>query len=350
MTDWFAQRVLEWGEQYGRTDLPWQHARTPYRVWVAEIMLQQTQTRTVIPFFEQFTSKLPTVISLANAPIDDVLSLWTGLGYYRRARLLHQAAQKIVSEHNGRIPNSLDALLALPGIGRSTAGAILASGFDQPGVILDGNVKRVLARFHAVDGEVRRAAVMNQLWTFAKEHTPNERSADYAQAIMDLGATCCTKTAPNCSPCPISSHCEALNANKVDQYPTPNTRKPVRNETLRLLLIIDAEGKTLLQRQPPDGLWGGLWLPLHMNGNSGPGDLLSQLSFEPDQVLFEETIAPFSHTLSHIRFRVESQAIYLSSTRELSSSRSDLVWFDRSGTASIGLSKLTLTLLEKVRK
>lgn len=349
MTDWFAQRVLAWAERHGRTDLPWQHERTPYRVWVAEIMLQQTQAQTVIPYFERFTSKLPTVMSLAEAPLDDVLSLWTGLGYYRRARLLHKAAQRVAREHNGQVPNTLDALIDLPGVGRSTAGAILSSGFDQPGVILDGNVKRVIARFHAVDGEVRRAAVLNQLWSLAEAHTPNERNAEYAQAIMDLGATCCTKTAPDCSQCPISSRCEALDANKVDQYPNPNQRTSVRNESLNLVLIVDAEGRSLLQRQPEDGLWGGLWLPMRIAGDSCVAALLTQLGFNTGNVQREEVLAPFTHTLSHIRFKVAAHVIYLADASDCDLSHDDLVWFDRNDSPSIGLSKLTLALLEKVR-
>ena len=350
MTDWFARQVLTWAERCGRTDLPWQFERTPYRVWVAEIMLQQTQANTVIPYFNRFTTKLPTVASLATAPLDDVLSLWTGLGYYRRARLLHQAAKKVVTEHHGSIPNSIDALLALPGIGRSTAGAILSSGFDQRGVILDGNVKRVLARFHTVEGEVRRTAVSNRLWGLAEEHTPNERSAEYAQAIMDLGATCCTKRAPNCSSCPVNSRCEAFKSNRVAEYPNPNTRKSARNETLRLLLVVDAEGRSLLQRQSEDGLWGGLWLPIRLKGKSCTSDTLIQLGIDTDQVINEEVPARFTHTLSHIRFQVESRIVYLSHVQTTDLPKSDLVWFKGNDSPSLGLSKLTLAILEKVRK
>ena len=350
MTDWFAQRVLAWAERHGRTDLPWQHERTPYRVWVAEIMLQQTQAQTVIPYFTRFTSKLPTVNSLAEAPLDDVLSLWTGLGYYRRARLLHKAAQKVAREHNAQVPNSLDKLVELPGVGRSTAGAILSSGFDQPGVILDGNVKRVLARFHAVDGEIRRAAVLNQLWALAEAHTPDVRNAEYAQAIMDLGATCCTKSTPSCSQCPVRSRCEALHVDKVAQYPNPNRRTSVRNETLRLLLIVDAQGRSLLQRQSQDGLWGGLWLPLRIEGNTRIPEMLIQLGIDTVQNRREEALAPFIHTLSHIRFEVTAQVVYLAEEASFDSSRDDLVWFDIDESPSLGLSKLTLALLDKVGK
>lgn len=347
MTDWFAQSVLAWAELHGRKDLPWQRERTPYRVWVAEIMLQQTQAQTVVPYFERFMSNLPTVISLANARIDDVLSLWTGLGYYRRARLLHAAALKIVSEHDGHVPNSLDALLDLPGIGRSTAGAILSSGFDQPGIILDGNVKRVLARFHAVEGEVRHAAVLNRLWSLAEAHTPLERNAEYAQAIMDLGATCCTKSTPSCSRCPVRTRCAALAANKVAHYPNPSRRKAARQETLHLLLVIDVQGRALLQRQPADGLWGGLWLPLQVGKATPPTKFLAQMGIGEGQLNREEALASFTHALSHIRFDVKTKVAYLSNTPRLDSSHDDLVWFDSNASPNIGLSRLTSAVLER---
>lgn len=349
MNDWFTARVLAWAEQHGRTNLPWQRDRNPYRVWVAEIMLQQTQVQTVIPFFERFMSSLPTVNSLADAPLDDVLSLWTGLGYYRRARLLHQAAIQIVKEHHGQVPNSLAALLDLPGIGRSTAGAILSSGFDQRGVILDGNVKRVLARFHAVDGELRRAAVLNELWTLAEIHTPDERNAEYAQAIMDLGATCCTKSAPSCSRCPVHARCAALAANKVDHYPNPTPRKAVREQNLSLLLVIDADGRALLERQPEEGLWGGLWLPLRVDLTTRPTELLAGIGISERRIDHEEALASFTHTLSHIRFNVDVKVVHLTSAPRLDPSHDQLVWLDMNPSPTIGLSKLTLAVLEKAR-
>ena len=347
MTDWFAQRVLKWAEQHGRTDLPWQRERTPYRVWVAEIMLQQTQVQTVIPFFERFTSELSSVSELADAPLDNVLGLWTGLGYYRRARLLHKAAQEIVTKHEGSVPDSIEALVELPGIGRSTAGAILASGFDRYGVILDGNVKRVLARFHAVDGETSRAAVSNQLWTHAEKHTPTERNAEYAQAIMDLGATCCTKSLPDCSHCPIRMRCKALAANKVDQYPNPSKRSAVRDESLRLLIVIDRDGRTLLERQPAHGLWGGLWLPLRVDNATRPTEHLAAIGINERLIHQEETLASFTHTLSHIRFLVDAHIVYLADATPFASYCDDLAWFETSDLTALGLSKLTLTTLEK---
>ncbi|HKL64205.1 MAG TPA: A/G-specific adenine glycosylase, partial [Woeseiaceae bacterium] len=194
----FAERLLAWYDRHGRHDLPWQRDPVPYRVWVSEIMLQQTRVTTVIPYFERFVERFPTVEDLAAAPADDVLALWSGLGYYARARNLHRAAGRIVAEHGGEFPCHREALESLPGIGRSTAGAILALSFGERHPILDGNAKRVLARYHAVDGWPGRTAVAKELWELAERHTPSQRVADYTQAIMDLGATLCTRGRPAC--------------------------------------------------------------------------------------------------------------------------------------------------------
>ena len=210
MSTEFGARVLAWYDEHGRKDLPWQRNRDAYRVWVSEIMLQQTQVQTVIPYFERFVASFPDVVSLANADIDDVLQHWSGLGYYARARNLHRAAGVVRDEHGGTFPDDLDAATALPGIGRSTAGAILSLAFGQRHPILDGNVKRVLARHAAVDGWPGKTAVAKQLWALADERTPAERPADYTQAIMDLGAMLCTRSSPGCISCPVSEDCVAL--------------------------------------------------------------------------------------------------------------------------------------------
>ena len=205
----FAARVLEWFDQHGRKDLPWQRDTTPYRVWVSEIMLQQTQVKTVIPYFERFMAALPQVQALAEAPEDRVLHLWTGLGYYARARNLHRSAQRVARELDGQFPETLAGLCDLPGVGRSTAGAILSIALGQRASILDGNVKRVLARYHRVEGWPGRSAVHQSLWDIAEQYTPAERCADYSQAIMDLGATLCTRSKPACDDCPLRGDCEA---------------------------------------------------------------------------------------------------------------------------------------------
>ena len=204
-----APRLLAWFDAHGRHDLPWQHPRTPYGVWVAEIMLQQTQVGTVIPYYERFMRQFPTLVELAAAPLDAVLGAWSGLGYYARARNLWSAARIVVDQHSGALPEAFDALHALPGIGRSTAGAILAQALDARWPILDGNVKRVLTRYHAITGWPGEPRVERALWTHAEAHTPFQRVADYTQAIMDLGATVCTARSPKCDQCPLTRQCRS---------------------------------------------------------------------------------------------------------------------------------------------
>ncbi len=261
--DAFSRALLKWSQHYGRHDLPWQRAPDPYRVWVSEIMLQQTQVATVIAYFERFVAALPTLTELAAAPEDRVLALWAGLGYYSRARNLHRAAKICVERHGGDLPDDYDSLVALPGIGRSTAGAILALSRDLRYPILDGNVKRVLARYHAIDGWPGKSAVQRRLWELADEHTPRRNVAAYTQAIMDLGATLCTPRAPACERCPLAGDCQAYRRGGPESYPG---RRPPRVRPLRhsyLLVYERGPRELLLQRRPPAGIWGGLWsLPL----------------------------------------------------------------------------------------
>lgn len=254
-----AAALLDWFDRHGRKDLPWQGTSDPYRVWISEIMLQQTQVVTVIPYYQRFMARFPDVASLAAAPIDDVLHLWSGLGYYARGRNLHRAAQLVQERHGGRLPADIDELQTLPGIGRSTAGAILALALDQRHPILDGNVKRVLTRYHAIDEWPGRTEVLRRLWLLADEATPSLRVRDYTQAIMDLGATLCTRTRPGCERCPLAAGCAARRTGRPASYPRskPRADKPARDVTV-LLLNNDA-GEILLQRRPPTGIWGGLW-------------------------------------------------------------------------------------------
>ena len=242
----FHRRLLHWFRHHGRHDLPWQSPRDAYRVWVSEIMLQQTQVATVIPYFERFMARFPDLASLASADLDQVLHLWTGLGYYARARNLHRAAGVIVAEHGGRFPTDFEAVLALPGIGRSTAGAILAQACDQRHAILDGNVRRVLARHRAIEGWPGQKAVENTLWALAEELTPAEDVADYTQAIMDLGATVCTRSQPRCAACPLAEDCQARAAGRQADFPGRRPRKALPERHTRMLLLRDAEGQVLL--------------------------------------------------------------------------------------------------------
>jgi A/G-specific adenine glycosylase len=254
----FAPALLEWYASDGRKDLPWQCERTPYRVWVSEIMLQQTQVGTVIAYYERFMARLPTLSDLAAAPLDEVLHLWSGLGYYARARNLQRAARIVMQRHGGEFPATLDEAIALPGIGRSTAGAILALSRGERHPILDGNVRRVLARCFAIDGFPGDAAVERRLWALAEQCTPHERVADYTQAIMDLGAMLCTRVRPACLLCPLNAICEARRDDAQHRYPAPKPRK-ARPQREAWVLLVRRGGKVLLERRPPTGIWGGLW-------------------------------------------------------------------------------------------
>ncbi|MDG6347453.1 A/G-specific adenine glycosylase [Luteimonas sp. 8-5] len=260
----FAGRLLAWFDRCGRHDLPWQHPRTPYRVWLSEIMLQQTQVQVVVPYFERFVAALPDLPALARAPLDDVLALWSGLGYYARARNLHAAARACEELHGGELPRDLDALVALPGIGRSTAGAILAQAWGDRFPILDGNVKRVLARVHGIDGWPGTPAVEKRMWALAESHLPAAgqrapRMADYTQAQMDFGATLCTRFDPACMVCPLQDGCVALREGRVAELPTPKPGKPLPERSAVVMLLQDSEGRVLLQRRPANGVWASLW-------------------------------------------------------------------------------------------
>ncbi len=258
MAESFAATLLRWYHRHGRHDLPWQHPRSLYRVWVSEIMLQQTQVKTVIPYFQAFMQRFPELASLAQAPVDEVLQSWQGLGYYRRARNLHRAARQVMAAHGGDFPRDYEAVLALPGIGPSTAAAILAQALGQPHAILDGNVKRVLARYHGVEGWPGEKAVEAVLWDHARQHTPSRRVADYTQAIMDLGATVCRRSRPDCDACPLSGRCVARQQDRVADLPTRKPAKTLPTKQRRFLLIQEASA-VLMEKRPDNGIWGGLW-------------------------------------------------------------------------------------------
>ena len=253
----FQQSILVWFACRGRKDLPWQQNTTPYRVWLSEIMLQQTQVTTVIPYFQAFIEKFPTLDSLAVAHIDEVLPYWSGLGYYARARNLHKSAQIIYQQR--RFPDTLEELMALSGIGKSTAGAILSIAFHKSHPILDGNVKRVLTRYKGITGWSGDSQVTKQLWAISTALTPIERCADYTQAIMDLGATVCTRSKPSCTVCPLASHCVALSMGIVAQLPTPKPKKTLPVKQRVFLLLRNYDQQLFLEKRPPTGIWGGLW-------------------------------------------------------------------------------------------
>ncbi|RZA11139.1 MAG: A/G-specific adenine glycosylase, partial [Proteobacteria bacterium] len=255
----FSSAVLEWYDRNGRHDLPWQQGINPYRVWVSEIMLQQTQVSTVLNYFDRFMAALPTVQALAEAPEDEVLHLWTGLGYYTRARNLQKTARIVMAEHGGEFPHDVEKLVELPGIGLSTAGAIASISMGLRAPILDGNVKRVLARYTAQEGYPGEPKVAKALWATAERLTPQTRVNHYTQAMMDLGATLCTRSKPSCLLCPLEKSCEAHMLGLEIRYPVPKPRKTIPQRATLMPLLANRDGAILLYRRPSTGLWGGLW-------------------------------------------------------------------------------------------
>ncbi|NYE29206.1 A/G-specific adenine glycosylase [Rhodanobacter sp. K2T2] len=301
MSSSFAQRLLRWFDRHGRKDLPWQHPRDAYRVWLSEVMLQQTQVSTVIGYFERFVGALPTLRDLASADEDTVLALWSGLGYYRRARFLHRAAQICVERHNGEMPRDYEALAALPGIGRSTAGAILAQAYGMRFPILDGNVKRVLTRYHGIHGQPGQSAVEKQLWRHADAHTPAERVADYTQAIMDLGATICVRSRPACEACPLQNDCVACRDNLTAQLPSRKPAKVIPTRSTVMLILRDAQRRVLLERRGPVGVWPGLWSLPEATDSDNAWSIAQKFARIEDA----QALASFVHVFSHYRLDIE---------------------------------------------
>ena len=297
-----ARELLAWFDRSGRKHLPWQRDRTPYRVWVSEIMLQQTQVATVIAYYERFVQRFPDVQALASAPIDEVLHLWTGLGYYARARNLHRAAQTIVAGLNGEFPSTLEAMQSLPGVGRSTAGAILALARSQRHPILDGNVKRVLTRYFGIDGFPGEQKIERELWRLADECTPAERVADYTQAIMDLGATVCVRSRPLCAVCPLQEHCVARIEHRQSSLPTPRPKKVRPQRVAYAVVAVDERGAVLLERRPATGLWGGLWTFAELDGADAREHCRRVLGCEIEAA---RRLAPLEHGFTHFRLRAQ---------------------------------------------
>lgn len=338
----FQRAVFNWFDQFGRKDLPWQQAQTPYRVWVSEIMLQQTQVATVIPYFQRFMERFPTVEALAEASQDEVLHLWTGLGYYARARNLHRCAQVIVETHQGRFPASVEDLAGLPGIGHSTAGAILSMAHEQPAAILDGNVKRVLARYHAVSGWPGRSAVAKRLWALAEHYTPATRPRDYSQAMMDLGATLCTRSRPACARCPLASSCQAYQAGTPTAYPhsKPKRTKPEKQAWWLILQLPD--NRCLLSQRPDTGLWGGLYcFPEFDTLNDLKAWLAARGLNEPVQ----DRWRAFRHTFSHFHLDIHPVHVQASTVAAVAENES---WIQPGLDEPVGLAAPTHTLLQKL--
>ena len=306
----FATRLTAWQRTHGRHDLPWQNTRDPYRIWLSEIMLQQTQVGTVRGYYARFLERLPTVAALADATDDEVMALWAGLGYYSRARNLHQAAKRVLSEHKGQFPATVEALARLPGIGRSTAAAIAAFAFDVRAPILDGNVKRVLARHAGIEGFPGTSAVERVLWQAAAKRLPDSTQdmVAYTQGLMDLGATICARTDPRCLLCPVATDCVARDQGRTAEIPASRPGKLIPQRAQRYLLLTHAR-QVLLVKRPPSGIWGGLWC-LPELADSEDAQSVARLRFG----VLSEDAAPIAmpaldHGFTHFKLRLHPIAI-----------------------------------------
>ena len=340
----FSQKLLRWFDHNGRKDLPWQQPPTAYRVWVSEVMLQQTQVATVIPYFERFMARFADVHALAAAPTDEVMAYWAGLGYYARARNLHRCAQQVVSDYGGEFPSSIAALQSLPGIGRSTAGAIVALAFARRGVILDGNVRRVLSRYAAIDGWAGRSDVQRRLWALAESLTPQNHSAGYTQAIMDLGALVCLPTRPRCKQCPLAADCRAHLTNRVSQYPHKKPKKQLPTKTTRLL-ICETNGTVLLEKRPPAGIWGGLWSLPEMPPTLSVASMTAQLARQYGITATTATVGKtFKHSFTHYHLLIEPWHINITATASRIA-EPQLAWVGRQQLGDFGLPRPVQRLL-----
>lgn len=340
----FSKRLLIWFEEHGRKQLPWQNNINAYRVWLSEIMLQQTQVDTVIPYFDKFTATFPNVEVLANAPLDEVLHLWTGLGYYARARNLHKCAIIVAKEHRGRFPSSVEELTELPGIGRSTAGAIASIAYGQAAPILDGNVKRVLARYHAVEGWPGNKKVAEELWQYASTYTPQASCADYTQAIMDLGATVCKRSKPNCKVCPFSKDCIANKEKTWVLYPGKKPKKVLPIKAITLLLLQNKQNEILLYRRPASGIWGGLWSLPELEVET---DATEYIRAQFGAFTSIDALDPFRHTFSHYHLDIHPLRVKLTrSPMEAMESRTR-VWYNPKQPQKLGLAAPVKKLLKE---
>ena len=346
MSDSFSDKLLAWFDQYGRHDLPWQQARSPYRVWVSEIMLQQTQVATVIPYYRCFMQRFPDVETLANAKLDDVLHHWTGLGYYARARNLHKAANMVVEQYNGVFPESIDELINLSGIGRSTAGAILSLASQQRHAILDGNVKRVLTRYHAVKGWPGKKEVEKRLWAYAKDHTPNDRVDAYTQAIMDLGATVCTRRNPSCNECPLSNNCMARELNSQHDFPESKPKTKLKERQTIFAIIENSKGEILLEQRPPTGIWGGLWCFPEIPFESSVTDTIKkQYGYLVKEQVEQES---FRHTFSHFHLVIKPVHLKIETPTTIINDSNTSIWHKPDKKIELGFPAPVVTMLDNL--
>lgn len=303
-----TEKLIQWQKQHGRHDLPWQDTRDPYPIWVSEIMLQQTQVATVIPYYTRFMARFPDIAALARASEDEVLAHWAGLGYYARGRNLHRAARQIIEQHAGTFPQDTDEIVALPGIGQSTAAAIAAFAFGTRGAILDGNVKRVLARAFAIAGWPGDKKVETRLWHLASSLLPENSIEVYTQALMDLGATVCTRTRPRCEACPVNDSCLAFRKGQTDQFPAPRPRKALPEKQAQLLVIRHG-ADVLLEKRPSPGIWGGLWSLPQIDMDAEPGGACQRLTgTSPARI---HSLPVFTHAFTHFRLHILPREVLL---------------------------------------
>ncbi len=342
----FAQAIITWYNAYGRKNLPWQQNKTAYSVWLSEIMLQQTQVATVIPYYQRFLERFPTVIELANAEQDEVLHLWTGLGYYARARNLHKAAKIVANEYHGEFPTDIEQLNALPGIGRSTAAAILSSVYKQPHAILDGNVKRTLARSFAVDGWPGQKKVENQLWEYAQQHTPKNDTDKYNQAMMDMGAMVCTRSKPKCGLCPVENLCAAKAQGNPLDYPgkKPKKDKPIKQTWF---VMLHYNGQVWLEQRPPAGIWGGLYC-FPENSTADIDEQLASRHIDTNSIKRTQQLIAFRHTFSHYHLDITPILLDLSNQPDAVMEASKGLWYNLSQPKEVGLAAPVKQLLESL--
>ena len=340
----FARRLIAWEKQHGRHDLPWQRTRDAYRIWLSEIMLQQTQVSTVVPYYERFLAEFPDVAALAAAPIDRVLELWSGLGYYRRAHHLHEAARAVVARHGGGFPRDAEAIAMLPGVGRSTAAAIAAFAFGQRSAILEGNVKRVLARHCGIDGYPGAPQVQAKLWSIAESLLPQKNIDVYTQALMDLGATVCTRAKPRCADCPVSSDCVALATDRVAALPAPRPVKERPTRAVRVLLF-ERAGTILLEKRPALGIWAGLWsLPEIDTAEDIARHCKARYSAH---VVVGDELDPIEHGFTHYRLTMHPQRLAVHKW-PLRAETPGLLWLTREDALAAALPAPIRKLLQRI--
>lgn len=344
----FAAELLDWWEQNGRKDLPWQQNAVPYRVWVSEIMLQQTQVATVERYYDRFMAAFPDVQTLAAAQADDVLHHWSGLGYYNRARNLHKAARLIVDEWAGQLPESMDELIALPGIGRSTAGAILSLALNQRHPILDGNAKRVLARVFAVEGWSGASANTKQLWQLAEQCTPVERVGNYTQAIMDLGASLCARSKPACELCPLQSRCLAFTSGRVSEIPASRPKKVKPRRSAVLVMARRGTTEVLLEKRPPRGIWGGLYSFPELDSTDDVADWCVQRFGTPPRT--QRAWPVVGHSFSHFDFDMQPVEVSLEGVANVVMEGGRWLWYNTRSPKEVGLAAPVAKLLTALAK